>query len=172
MYLHKGANPAFETTCPKSRTGASTSRKPPEPRTLQLVPQPRFPQALRLFAAATVTLGLLAAAPSSAAESQATQSITRCGWFDNPTPGNAWLTDRDAEWIISVQGGHQAEGDWPEFRLGDWISTNRSYGYGCACLSVLANHSTHEVQRIVKARARPISACKKDPSLPARRPER
>src|SRR5262252_1346146 len=61
-------------------------------------------------------------------------SETRCGWFSNPTPGNASLHDRAAEWIIGVQGGHQADGDWPEFAPGQWVETNGHYGYGCACL--------------------------------------
>jgi hypothetical protein len=30
----------------------------------------------------------------------------RCGWFSNPTPGNAWLKDRDGEWTIGTQGNH------------------------------------------------------------------
>lgn len=34
----------------------------------------------------------------------------RCGWLDNPTPGNLWLIDRDAEWSISQQGGYESEG--------------------------------------------------------------
>lgn len=29
---------------------------------------------------------------------------TRCGWFHNPTPNNATLTDRDGEWVVSTQG--------------------------------------------------------------------
>ncbi|MGO4778074.1 DUF4087 domain-containing protein, partial [Lysobacter sp. 2RAB21] len=28
----------------------------------------------------------------------------RCGWFVNPSPANAWLIDRDGEWIIATQG--------------------------------------------------------------------
>ena len=43
------------------------------------------------------------------------KSEMRCGWFSNPTPGNASLYDRDGEWIIGVQGGYQADGDWPAF---------------------------------------------------------
>ena len=35
---------------------------------------------------------------------------TRCGWFSNPTPANASLYDSQREWIISVQGGYEAEG--------------------------------------------------------------
>lgn len=53
----------------------------------------------------------------SACSAQAIPELAkvRCGWFENPTPANAWLTDRDGDWIIPVQGGHQANGDWPAF---------------------------------------------------------
>ena len=92
-------------------------------------------------------------------------SETRCGWFSNPTPGNASLHDRDAEWIIGVQGGHQADGDWPEFGSGQWVKTNGHYGYGCACMRVQTNSKTHEVSRIESAQARALSACRKDAAL-------
>ena len=51
---------------------------------------------------------------------------TRCGWFQNPTPANIWLDDRDGEWIIGVQGGYQVESDWdwPAFKKGQWVETN------------------------------------------------
>ena len=29
----------------------------------------------------------------------------RCGWLENPTPGNWWLKDAHAFWIIATQGG-------------------------------------------------------------------
>ncbi|MEP6923972.1 MAG: DUF4087 domain-containing protein [Pyrinomonadaceae bacterium] len=90
---------------------------------------------------------------------------TRCGWFSNPTPGNAWLDDRDGEWIIGVQGGYQAEGDWPDFGSKQWVETNGSYGYGCACLRVRVNHKTHEVLEIKSASARSLATCRKDRSL-------
>ena len=60
----------------------------------------------------------------------------RCGWFENPTPGNAWLTDKDGEWLIGAQGGYQAEGDWAEFSDDQWVKTNGYYGYGCTCMQV------------------------------------
>ncbi len=28
----------------------------------------------------------------------------RCGYIENPTPGNWWLTDADASWTIGTQG--------------------------------------------------------------------
>ena len=90
---------------------------------------------------------------------------TRCGWWDNPTPGNVSLLDRDGEWVIGIQGDHLAEGDWPNFKDSEWVNTNRSYGYGCACLDVVADPRTHEVARIRSAHARPLSACRRDPAL-------
>ncbi|HVP09346.1 MAG TPA: DUF4087 domain-containing protein [Burkholderiales bacterium] len=92
-------------------------------------------------------------------------AVLRCGWFENPTPGNATLADRDGEWTIGMQGGNQAEGDWPRFRKGEWVATNRSYGHGCACLKVVADPATREVKRIVSAKARPLKACREDKAL-------
>lgn len=90
---------------------------------------------------------------------------TRCGWFSNPTPANASLSDRDREWIIGVQGGYQARGDWPSFGPKQWVKTNVHYGYGCACLRLRVNHKTHEVIEIESSRARPLSVCRRDRRL-------
>ncbi|GAA5158426.1 DUF4087 domain-containing protein [Viridibacterium curvum] len=96
----------------------------------------------------------------------ADKPVTRCGWFENPTPGNAWLKDADGEWVIGIQGGHQAEGDWPEFGKRQWVRTNAgSYGYGCACLRVVADPGTHQVSRILSGGARPLQQCKQDAKL-------
>ena len=91
---------------------------------------------------------------------------TRCGWFDNPTPGNASLHDREDEWIIGVQGGHQAEGDWPEFGPKQWVETNVHYGYGCACMSVTINRRDQTVTQIFSARPVPLRQCRADRKLP------
>lgn len=93
----------------------------------------------------------------------------RCGWFENPTPGNAWLSDRFGQWLVGVQGGHQAEGNWPEFGPGRWVASNRSYGYGCACLRAVVDAQDFRVLRIVHASSRPLNVCRDDRSLP--RPE-
>jgi len=90
---------------------------------------------------------------------------TRCGWFSNPTPANASLYDSQREWIIGVQGGYQAEGDWPDIPPKQWVETNVHYGYGCACLRVTVNRETSEVIKIVSASARPLSACRRDKAL-------
>lgn len=91
---------------------------------------------------------------------------TRCGWFSNPTPANALLYDKDAEWIVGVQGGHQAKGDWPgEFKDSQWVKTNGHYGYGCACMSMHVDKKSHYVLEIKSASVRPLSACRQDQAL-------
>jgi hypothetical protein len=92
-------------------------------------------------------------------------SQRRCGWWENPTPGNAWLNDRDGSWIVGSQGGHQAEGDWPSFTDAQWVRTNGYYGYGCACLRVAADANTQQVQQILSAVAKPLAACRVDRNL-------
>jgi hypothetical protein len=111
-----------------------------------------------------LVLAVFATMPhSSATTTEAFQ--TRCGWFSNPTPANASLFDREDEWIIGVQGGHQADGDWPTFGKRQWIETNGHYGYGCACIQVSVNRKEHEVIKIVSAKAKALSVCRRDPSL-------
>jgi hypothetical protein len=89
----------------------------------------------------------------------------RCGWFINPTPGNAWLDDRDGEWTIGVQGGRQADGDWPNFADNQWVETNVHYGYGCACLRVRVNRNTLDILQIESAYAQRLAVCRMDPAL-------
>ena len=87
---------------------------------------------LLLFATLLLlALTLVSAQPRSKETPAGDKAELRCGWFSNPTPANASLYDRDDEWIISVQGGHEAEGDWPSFSPKQWVETNVHYGYGC-----------------------------------------
>lgn len=91
----------------------------------------------------------------------------RCGYLDNPTPANWWLTDRDGEWVIGVQGGHQAEGidRIPDFG-GAWKVTNAgSHGYGCACLSVVTDTATRHIVSIASVEVLPLSRCRADRHL-------
>ena len=117
----------------------------------------------RSVAAAAATL-IFAAGVATA---QQPGSAQRCGWLDNPSPGNASLYDRDGEWTIAVQGGHQAKGDWPPpYKAGEWRkSGNGSYGYGCACMTVKVDAEEKNVIEIVSAKARPLAACRKDKAL-------
>lgn len=112
------------------------------------------------IAALLLAFGTAAAAPPPGTE-------LRCGWFDNPTPGNASLHDRDGEWTIAVQGGYQAKGDWPpEYPPGQWRATSAGrHGYGCACFKVRVDAEEKNILEIVSSKARPLSACRKDPAL-------
>lgn len=113
---------------------------------------------LLLFAAVLLTTRPGTATATVAAE-------TRCGWFSNPTPANASLHDREGEWVIGVQGGQQADGDWPSFSPKQWVKTNGNYGHGCACLNVEVDRESGRVLKINSARARPLSTCRRDRAL-------
>ena len=93
----------------------------------------------------------------------------RCGWLDNPTPGNASLYDKDGEWTIAIQGGFQAKGDWPPpYRASEWRrSGGGGYGYGCACMTVKVDVEESNILEIISATARPLAACRKDKALSA-----
>lgn len=103
--------------------------------------------------------------PVSMGEPVVEKVETRCGWFTNPTPANAWLYDSQRQWIISIQGGYEAEGDWPDIPRKQWVVTNVHYGYGCACLRVIVDRKTSKVIKIVSSSARPLSVCRRDKTL-------
>ncbi|WP_371182546.1 DUF4087 domain-containing protein [Xanthomonas sacchari] len=126
-------------------------------------------QCMRVVGAALVAALSLCAVAQAAPPAQ---TVTRCGWFDNPTPGNATLVDKDGEWTVGQQGGHQAEGTWPTFPPARWVATGTgSAGYGCACLKVRARDDTQEVTTIVAATAQPLKTCRQDKALQGREPE-
>jgi len=104
------------------------------------------------------------------AKPSAPRPENRCGWLDNPTPANWWLTDATGRWTIGLQGGHQAPGlnILPDMRTKGWVETNGSYGYGCACMRVTTDKRTEQVSRIYSAMPLPISRCIADNKLPAR----
>ena len=105
---------------------------------------------------------LLGIAPSSHAVEK------RCGWLQNPTPANWWLTDRHGSWTISAQGGYSAKGmnAIPDLSQRDYVTTNGSYGYACACLDVTANRRTMRITTIYRVKQLPLSTCRKDSALP------
>src|SRR4051812_20344531 len=110
-------------------------------------------------------LVLTAAVLAGSFASSAAELERRCGWFSNPPPANAWLDDRDGQWIISVQGGRQAEGNWPDFKPSQWVRTNGNYGYGCVCLRVRVDARNFDILEIKSAEPRPLAACRIDRSL-------
>ena len=126
------------------------------------------------FPVARLTLAAMLAAaalslPVSSASAQG--SSLRCGWFDSPSPGVAWLHDRDGEWIVSGHDGQQTDGAWPRFAPTQWVQTGRgNAGYGCACLRAEVDDFSMEITRIYSAYARPLSACRSNSML--REPEK
>ncbi|MBX9849155.1 MAG: DUF4087 domain-containing protein [Rhodocyclaceae bacterium] len=102
------------------------------------------------------------------ADTQATASlpmIERCGWFDNPSPRNAWLITTEGEWTIGIQGSHEATGRWPTFPAKRWVKTNGSYGHGCACLKFNRDAESRQVAHILASRAVPLQQCRKEKGL-------
>ena len=112
----------------------------------------------------TVSLVMIAALPSVAAVE------TRCGWLDNPTPANWWLTDADGRWIIGTQGGYQAQGieKIPDFKPSQYVKTNGYHGYTCACMDVTTNSKFSRIRRIYSVKPLNLSQCRQDPNLPDR----
>lgn len=110
-----------------------------------------------------------------AAEAGAAQAAqTRCRWYAMPTPGNLWLTDRDATWVITSQAqalGSDAQGieRVPAFDPRQFVETNvpgTGYGYGCACLVVDTDDATRRITRVSSGRILPLRQCRRDKSLP------
>jgi hypothetical protein len=110
-----------------------------------------------------ILMGSLLVSPLAFAE----QFENRCGWVQNPTPANWWLIDKDATWVIGVQGGHQAEGEIPAFPENSkyWTKTNGNYGYGCACLQVKVDKKTQTVLAIKSGHPQPLAKCRADKNL-------
>lgn len=93
-------------------------------------------------------------------------SELRCGWFDNPSPGNAELTDAVGVWLIAQQGEYKAEGVWPKFSAGQWVQTGAgSYGYGCLCILGKFDPKTRRVALIEKAVSKPTNLCRTDKKI-------
>lgn len=116
-----------------------------------------------LLALSLLALPLLAT-PALASEN-------RCGWLQNPTPGNLWLDDSAGTWILMSQGmADEALGmeNIPDFSEHDYVRTNGNYGYACACLKV-DTESKDGIDRVVAVysfRQLPIAKCSNDKALP------
>ncbi|MGZ8998190.1 MAG: DUF4087 domain-containing protein [Allosphingosinicella sp.] len=111
-------------------------------------------------------------AASSKAEPPAAKPVAasgrRCGWLHNPTPANWWLVDRDGQWVLGTQGREPVAGmdEMPDMSAGEWVETNGSYGYGCACLDMVVDPPTGDVLRISAATPKPLAQCRRDRTLP------
>jgi hypothetical protein len=113
---------------------------------------------------------LLFLAALSAAAAPQSETQRRCGWIDNPTPGNWWMTDRDGEWLIGAQGGYQAPGmdRMPDMTTRGWVRANGYYGYGCGCMDVIVDRADMRITRIARATPLPLRQCRADRRLPRR----
>jgi hypothetical protein len=93
----------------------------------------------------------------------------RCGYLNNPTPGNNWLTDGEGDWIMTTQGddrdpGMDAIGD---FSAREFVTTNGAHGYACGCIDGAFDAKAMTVVKIERFRQKPLSACRKDKKLKA-----
>ena len=120
--------------------------------------------ALLVIAGSAATLALASAAP--------VEALQRCGWFDNPAPGNAWLYDRDGEWTVGIQGSHQAKGAWPRLSGSRWVRTGTgSAGYACVCMKIQADAQSQKVARILSSRVQSLAVCRMDSAVKGLEPE-
>jgi hypothetical protein len=90
----------------------------------------------------------------------------RCGWVENPTPGNWWLTDGAGQWTIMAQGSYEAGGmdNIGDISAGDYVATNGNYGYACGCMRVDTD-GQGVITQIYSFRQLPISKCENDGAL-------
>ena len=88
-----------------------------------------------------------------------------CGWWDNPTPGNAWLHDASGEWTIALQGMYEANGTWPDFKPGQQVPKDDPHGYGCACITARVDRTSRFVYSFTDAKALWPKVCRADPGL-------
>jgi hypothetical protein len=100
------------------------------------------------------------------------QAERRCGWYINPTPANVLLEDADGLWRIGTQGGPSAPG-FDDAYAGafddrrEWVFTNGSYGYGCACVDgEFGAVGSEQVRRVTGFQALTLAQCLADPALP------
>lgn len=92
----------------------------------------------------------------------------RCGYIENPTPGNYSLIDSAGEWIIAVQGGHQAEGNVAAPRSAndpEVVLTNGNYGYWCGCVTATVDAQEKKILKIKASRMLALKTCLQDRKL-------
>ncbi len=95
---------------------------------------------------------------------------TRCGWLQNPTPGNWWLTDNKGMWVMRSQGDEDGPPGMdiiPDISERDYVATNGSYGYACACMSVETDSAEGKITEILSFRQLALSKCENDAALPS-----
>ncbi|MCM2399161.1 DUF4087 domain-containing protein [Rhizobium sp. S95] len=125
---------------------------------------------LRIVTLLIASASLLAATPLAAAPEN------RCGWIQNPTPGNYWLDDRDGTWIITTQGMDDEPlgmENFPDISTGDYVAVNGNYGYTCGCVKAETEKNTDpalsvkgKITAIYGVKLLPLKTCLADRNLP------
>ena len=117
-----------------------------------------------------LTLALLSAPALASAKEN------RCGWIQNPTPGNYWLDDRDGMWVLMTQGSDEEPlgmENFPDISTGDYVASNGNYGYTCGCIQAETERNTDSpdasagrITAIYGVKLLPLKKCLADRSLP------
>lgn len=106
----------------------------------------------------------------------ATAAEKRCGWLENPTPGNLWLIDAESDWTISIQGAGFIDEDsidkMPTIDDKEFVRTNGHYGFSCACLNVKTDKVKSEIVKVYGGQQLLLKQCLEDASLHGRIPLR
>ncbi len=125
---------------------------------------------MRKAMGAVVAIGLAVPMMLAAAQAGPEASVRRCGWLENPTPGNWWLTDQNGQWVLATQGAPQPTPDpmdaIPDISTHDYVKTNGEYGYACACLEGQFDEATKGVLKVTAFKQLPLQACRTDKKLP------
>ena len=95
----------------------------------------------------------------------------RCGWLANLTPGDWWLVDRDRTWVLAKQGDDNPATTAvvdrvPGFDTEQFVSTGDHHGYGCACLTSVADRTVGRITSIATSQRLPLVTCEADAALP------
>ena len=100
----------------------------------------------------------------------------RCGWIQNPTPGNYWLDDSEGMWVLLTQGSDEEPlgmENFPDISTGDYVASNGNYGYTCGCIQAETERSTDSqdsaagrITAIYGVKLLPLKKCLADPALP------
>ncbi|HAV1827360.1 TPA: DUF4087 domain-containing protein [Enterobacter hormaechei subsp. steigerwaltii] len=94
-------------------------------------------------------------------------SELRCGWLQNPSPSNQWITDKEGTWDISMQGQFESDGieNIKDFPDDEFVKTNGDYGYGCACIRVDVDRESKKIIKIYSSKILPLARCQSDRTL-------
>lgn len=119
---------------------------------------------------------LISATLALAGTSALSAKENRCGWIQNPSPGNYWLDDGEGSWILVTQGSEMEPlgmENMPDFTVGDFVQTNGYYGYACGCIEAETERSSEfgdsflgRISAIYGVEQLPISQCRADKALP------